>query len=317
MTSLILVKSDTFGEIECNFWRNKQGEILITREQIGSALGYAEPRKAIANLHERNIDRLEKFSVVLKLRTTDGKLYDTYAYTAKGIYEICRFSRQPKADIFMDWVWDVIETIRKTGSYSTKRNSFPWMDSLGVTLRQETKLSKELSKPEKLRLRARLLRQTQEETGHDYTDIISILVNSADNQEQKIIQSETKAVEAEVRREARRESSTVGGQAKQALAWVREEYAKRGEKLAIIHEDWLLVRYDMWKMWAGRNKFNLTLVLRELHRQGVVEITSEGAKQRYATKKRFEGKLFSVVWVKREAVEKATNVIQFSELTTR
>lgn len=229
-----------------------------------------------------------------------------------GLYSLILTSRKPEAKAFKRWVThEVLPAIRKTGSYSAKRNSFPWMDSLGVTLRQETKLSKELSKPEKLRLRARLLRQTQEETGHDYTDIISILVNSADNQEQKIIQSETKAAEAEVRREARRESSTVGGQAKQAMSWVREEYAKRGEKLALIHEDWLLVRHDMWKMWAGRNKFNLTLVLRELHRQGVVEITSEGAKQRYATKKRFEGKLFSVVWVKREAVEKAANVIQF------
>lgn len=33
--------------------------------------------------------------------------------------EICRFSRQPKADTFMDWVWDVVESIFKTGAYIT------------------------------------------------------------------------------------------------------------------------------------------------------------------------------------------------------
>ena len=26
--------------------------------------------------------------------------------------EICRWSRQPKANLFMDWVWDVIEAYR-------------------------------------------------------------------------------------------------------------------------------------------------------------------------------------------------------------
>lgn len=28
------------------------------------------------------------------------------------LYEICRWSRQPSTDAFMDWVWDVIEGIR-------------------------------------------------------------------------------------------------------------------------------------------------------------------------------------------------------------
>ena len=289
---------------------SKDGEPWFVAKDACTILELEDVSKAVRRLDE---DEKGTNSIL-----TPGGPQEMLCVNEPGLYSLILTSRKPEAKAFKRWIThEVLPAIRKTGTYTSRRNSFPWMDSLGVTLRQETKLSKELSKPEKLRLRARLLRQTQEETGHDYTDIISILVNSADNQEQKIIQSETKAVEAEVRTQARKESSTMGGQAKQALAWVREEYAKRGEKLAIIHEDWLLVRYDMWKMWAGRNKFNLTLVLRELHRQGVVEITSEGARQRYATKKRFEGKLFSVVWVKREAVEKATNVIQFSELTTR
>lgn len=38
--------------------------------------------------------------------------YDTTLYTAKGIYEICRWSRQPKADAFFDFVYDVLEGLR-------------------------------------------------------------------------------------------------------------------------------------------------------------------------------------------------------------
>lgn len=117
--NLQLIKTENFGTIQCDFWRDENGDILMTREQIGRALGYADPHRAIYKIHERNRDRLDKFSVVSKLTTTDGKAYETYLYTAKGVYEICRFSRQPKADIFMDWVWDVVESIRKHGAYMT------------------------------------------------------------------------------------------------------------------------------------------------------------------------------------------------------
>lgn len=119
MKNLQLVKSENFGTVQCDFWQDEEGNVLMTREQIGRALGYSEPRKAIQKIHERNKDRLDKFSVVTKLTTTDGKSYETYLYTTKGIYEICRFSRQPKADKFIDWVWDVVETIRKHEIYMT------------------------------------------------------------------------------------------------------------------------------------------------------------------------------------------------------
>lgn len=119
MNDLTLVKSADFGPAECDFWKDGSGNILMTREQIGRALEYSEPRIAIHKLHERNKDRLDRFSVVTNLTTTDGKAYETYLYTTKGVYEICRFSRQPKADEFMDWVWTVVEDIRRHGLYAT------------------------------------------------------------------------------------------------------------------------------------------------------------------------------------------------------
>lgn len=78
--NLQLIKSENFGTIQCDFWQDEEGNILMTREQIGRALGYSEPRKAIQKIHERNKDRLDKFSVVTKLTTTDGKAYETYLY---------------------------------------------------------------------------------------------------------------------------------------------------------------------------------------------------------------------------------------------
>lgn len=70
----------------------------MTREQIGTALKYERPGDAIQRIHERNADRLSPLSVTVKLTGTDGKYYDTYVYTLRGVMEICRFSRQPNAE---------------------------------------------------------------------------------------------------------------------------------------------------------------------------------------------------------------------------
>ena len=38
---------------------------------------------------------------------------DTVLYTSKGVMEICRWSKQPKADAFMDFVWDIADKLIK------------------------------------------------------------------------------------------------------------------------------------------------------------------------------------------------------------
>lgn len=114
---LKLVKQGDFLGIKCDFYEDSKGEIYMTRRQIGEALQYSNPQKAADKLHERNKKRLSKFSVAVKLTGTDGKEYSTQVYRAKGIYEFIRFSGQPVADDFYDWVYDVIEAIR-TGRIS-------------------------------------------------------------------------------------------------------------------------------------------------------------------------------------------------------
>jgi Phage antirepressor protein KilAC domain./BRO family, N-terminal domain. len=150
MKELILIKSDDFGPVKCDFWQDNNNNILMTREQIGRALGYSDPHRAIYKIHERNKDRLDKFSVVTKLTTTDGKAYETYLYTAKGVYEICRFSRQPKADAFMDWVWDVVESIRKHGIYATPKTIEDMLNDPDTMIKTLQALKKEREEKQKL-----------------------------------------------------------------------------------------------------------------------------------------------------------------------
>ena len=91
----------------------------FTREQIGLALEYTDPIRSVSHIHNRHKGRLDPLSVVVKLTTTDGKAYDMYMYSFKGVLEICRWSKQPKADEVMDKLYDMAEEVMKKGYYST------------------------------------------------------------------------------------------------------------------------------------------------------------------------------------------------------
>ena len=82
----------------------------MTRKQIGEALEYSDPVRNISKVHERNADRLNPLSGVVSL-TTPGGQQESFVYNIRGVMEICRLSRQPKADKFMDFVWDVMESL--------------------------------------------------------------------------------------------------------------------------------------------------------------------------------------------------------------
>lgn len=138
MEKFEVVKNSQFGTIACNYYSNGNGEFFMTRQQIGQALEYDTPRKAIEKIHRKHKDRLDKFSVVTKLATTDGKQYDVFLYSAKGVYEICRWSRQPRADEFYDHVYEILEGLRLGYlKLSVERDSEVW-----ATARQQGKLTR-------------------------------------------------------------------------------------------------------------------------------------------------------------------------------
>jgi prophage antirepressor-like protein len=111
MSDIHLIKSTKFGSIVCNIYKNDK-DFFMTRQQIGEALSYSDPKVAIAKLHASHKDRLDRFSRVTATVTVDGKTRETFVYSSKGIYEICRWSQQPKADEFYDWVYDLLERLR-------------------------------------------------------------------------------------------------------------------------------------------------------------------------------------------------------------
>lgn len=134
MSKLQIVKNADINGIMCDFYSDGTGTFYMTRRQIGEALEYEEPRKAIESIHNKHKDRLDKFSVVVKLGTTDKKKYETYLYNAKGIYEICRWSRQPKADAFYDKVYEILEGLRLGYlKLETSKQSPIWQDTRQFT----------------------------------------------------------------------------------------------------------------------------------------------------------------------------------------
>lgn len=113
---MTVVTSKPFGALNVNVYQNDKRQYYMTREQIGTALEYSDPRIAIYKIHQRNADRLDPLSSVTKLVTQVGnhtEERELFCYNLRGVMEICRFSRQPKADAFMDFCWDIMESLMR------------------------------------------------------------------------------------------------------------------------------------------------------------------------------------------------------------
>lgn len=97
------------------FYGDKQS--WFTRTQIGEALGYSDPQQAILLIHKRHKNRLDLFSRYYQFDTPSG-LQAGYVYSFRGVLEICRWSKQPKADEVMDALYDMAESVREKGYFS-------------------------------------------------------------------------------------------------------------------------------------------------------------------------------------------------------
>lgn len=148
MTNLKLVTTENFGELQCNFYRNMNDDILLTREQIGTALEYSNPSTAIKNLHRKHKDRLDSLSMKIKLGrlqnepTSKSDEQERVYYTERGIMEICRWSRQPKANLFMDWVWDIVEKYRNKEIVDITLLSSTLNKMVSILEKQEERITK-------------------------------------------------------------------------------------------------------------------------------------------------------------------------------
>jgi prophage antirepressor-like protein len=113
MNHLVLVTSETFGTEPCDFWQGENRELFMSSEQLGRALGYAEPRKSISNLVKRH-EYLEEpeFSGVTVLMTGGGR-QETRVFSEDGIYEVTMLAKTAKALEFRTWVRKILKSLRK------------------------------------------------------------------------------------------------------------------------------------------------------------------------------------------------------------
>lgn len=117
MNNLALVERRTINDVMVEgYYGDKQA--WFTRTQIGKALGYEYPTEAIGRIHNRHKNRLDLFSRWAQFDTPSG-IQEGYLYNERGVLEICRWSRQPIADVVMDKLYDMALSVRDKGYYST------------------------------------------------------------------------------------------------------------------------------------------------------------------------------------------------------
>lgn len=151
MSNLTLITTETFNNLPCNFYRNMNDDILLTREQIGQALEYADPSKAIRKIHLKHKDRLDELCVRIKLGSTQNganlsksEEQERVYYTERGVMEICRWSRQKNANIFMDWTWDIISKYRHN-ELNTTPNIQPLIDAITTLTQTVSTMQQDIS----------------------------------------------------------------------------------------------------------------------------------------------------------------------------
>lgn len=111
MNELKLIKSDYFGNVECDFYGKGQ-EVYMTISQLAECLGYAD-KKSIENLIDRNpYLRNKEFSFIQKVPLNLGGTQNTRTFTEDGIYEVTMLAKTEKAKEFRSWVRTVLKALR-------------------------------------------------------------------------------------------------------------------------------------------------------------------------------------------------------------
>ena len=146
---LRLVKEGQFIGTKCDFYVDEETkDIYMTRKQIGEALEYANPLKAMSNLHDRYKDRLDKMCVEVSCPHFEDTMKPSYfndfpngtifMYNEKGVYEILRHSQQPLADDFFDYVYEMLHDISHKGYYIASKKDNKWLGTRerGINMRR-------------------------------------------------------------------------------------------------------------------------------------------------------------------------------------
>lgn len=92
------------------------GKLKFVGVDLAKAMGYASAKDALRSVRDKNKGR--------HIVPTPSGQQECLCVDEPGLYQLIMASRSDKAEIFQDWITDeVIPSIRKTGSYSSKPKS--------------------------------------------------------------------------------------------------------------------------------------------------------------------------------------------------
>lgn len=95
---------------------NQHNQIYITASDLGLALEYANPLRAISKLYNSNADEFTAEMTALIEMPTAGGLQKVRIFSLRGAHLIAMFARTKVAKDFRKWVLDILdrEVLQKT-----------------------------------------------------------------------------------------------------------------------------------------------------------------------------------------------------------
>ncbi len=175
---LELVKQGEFLGTVCDFYVDEENNIYMSRTQIGYALQYKQPQNAITIIHKRYPSLLDQESIeVDRVNMTPSVKHHrnnekVFMYNEKGIYTIVRKSNQVVADEYFNWVYEMIQSIKKNGCYIVSEKDSKWLG-----MREESKVVRKYE-TDQIKLFVEYAREQGSRSADKYYMIFTKLINS-------------------------------------------------------------------------------------------------------------------------------------------
>jgi prophage antirepressor-like protein len=137
MGNLVLVKSEKFGEVKCDFYADENQTPCMTISQLSESLGYASKDGVEKVLSRNEYLKNDEFSGTYKLSVPQGNGYsfqETRVFTEDGIYEVTMLAKTEKAKTFRAWVRKILKGLR-TGTLHLAKGKTPEQHQLELDTR--------------------------------------------------------------------------------------------------------------------------------------------------------------------------------------
>jgi hypothetical protein len=105
-----IIKKD-FNQVPVEFRQDSAGDLWLTADQIGKALGYSNPKKAVLNILDRHSDLLSDYKGSINLRTPGG-IQPVIVIHEMGVNIICMKANTPVAKQFIKFAAKLIMEFR-------------------------------------------------------------------------------------------------------------------------------------------------------------------------------------------------------------